>query len=180
MIKNCINCNKIFDDYLDIYKTCPECREKEASLLRQVKDYLWDYPGTTESKLRELFGVSHQQVTKWLREERLEITPDSSIKLTCVRCGSMILKGKYCPDCARRVGEELNELKRELSPRSERESKQVYSMVIDKDMAPGGKMHFLQNKSRFHQNREGQGREVSLTNGEHGNGSKEKNNSEKK
>ena len=53
-------------------------------------------------------------------------------------------------------------------------------MVIDKDMAPGGKMHFLQNKSRFHQNREGQGREVSLTNGEHGNGSKEKNNSEKK
>ena len=150
MIKNCITCNKIFDDFLDIYKTCPDCRKKEADLLREVKDYLWDFPGTTEAKLHELFGVTHQQITKWLREERLEITPDSSIKLTCVRCGSMILKGKYCADCARRVGAELDELKKELSPHNE---KQVYSMVIDRDMAPGGKMHFLQNSSKFHEAR---------------------------
>ncbi len=155
MVKNCIRCNKIFEDYLDIYKTCPECRALEADLLRKVKDYLWDYPGTTEAKLKELFDVTHQQITKWLREERLEITPDSSIKLTCVRCGSMILKGKYCPDCAKRVGAELDELKNELSPKQERQSKQVYSMVIDKSMAPGGKMHFLQNSSRYDAARKG-------------------------
>ena len=145
MVKNCITCNKIFDDYLDMYKTCPECREKESQLLREVKDYLWDYPGTTEAKLHELFGVTHHQVTKWLREERLEITPTSNIKLTCVRCGSMILKGKYCADCARRVGAELDQLKQELSPKHE---KQIYSMVLDKNVE-GGKMHFLQNKSKF-------------------------------
>ena len=73
MVKNCIICGNIFDDYLDLYKACPDCREKKSDLLRKVKDYLWDYPGTTEAKLKELFGVTHQQVTKWLREERLEI-----------------------------------------------------------------------------------------------------------
>jgi predicted nucleic acid-binding Zn-ribbon protein len=148
MVKNCATCNRIFDDYLDIYKNCPECREKEAGLLRQVEDYLWDYPGATEGKLREVFGVTHQQVTTWLREERIEITPDSSIKLTCLRCGSMILKGKYCPDCAKRIGAQLEQLKNELSPKQERQHKNIYSMVVDKDMAPGGKMHFLQNASR--------------------------------
>ncbi|MBO6154259.1 MAG: hypothetical protein J6O60_02350 [Lachnospiraceae bacterium] len=148
MVKNCATCNRIFDDYLDIYRNCPECREKEAGLLRQVKDYLWDYPGATEGKLREVFGVTHQQVTTWLREERIEITPDSSIKLTCLRCGSMILKGKYCPDCAKRIGVQLEQLKKELSPKEKRQHKNIYSMVVDKDMAPGGKMHFLQNASR--------------------------------
>ena len=151
MVKNCATCGRIFEDYLDLYKTCPQCRDEENTLLRQVKDYLWDYPGTTEGKLRELFGVSHQQVTKWLREERLEITPDSSIKLTCLRCGSMILKGKYCPDCAKRIGAQLNEMKREMS--ANKREKTIYSMVIDKDMAPGGKMHFLQNASKYEKHR---------------------------
>ena len=146
MIKNCIRCNKIFDDYLDMNKLCPECREQETGLLREVKDYLWDHPGTTEAKLREIFGVTHQQITKWLREERLEITPDSCIKLTCVRCGSMILKGKYCDHCAKIVGDELNNLKRELSPKPE---KQMYSMIIDKNMTPNGKMHFIQGGDKL-------------------------------
>lgn len=138
MLKNCIKCGKIYEDYLDLYKMCPDCRTQESDLLRQVKDYLWDYPGTTEAKLRELFGVTHEQVTKWLREERLEITPESNIKLTCVRCGSMILKGKYCDHCKKVVGDELDSLKKELSPKQE---KQIYSMVIDKEVS--GKMHFV-------------------------------------
>ncbi len=145
MVKQCVMCNRLFEDYLDMNISCPDCREKETQLLRDIKDFLWDYPGTTEAKLREIFPVTHAQIMKWLREERLEITPDSSIKLTCRRCGSMILKGKYCEHCKQRVGAELNELKRELEPKAQ---KQMYGMVIDKDMAPGGKMHFLQNKSR--------------------------------
>ena len=146
MIKNCIRCGKIYDDYLDLYKLCPDCRDQESTLLRKVKDYLWDYPGTTEAKLRELFGVTHEEVTKWLREERLEITPDSSIKLTCCRCGSMILKGKYCDHCKKKVGDELDMLKKELSPKQE---KQIYSMVIDKDMSATGKMHFIQGGAKL-------------------------------
>ncbi len=137
MIKNCLKCGKIFEDFLDLYKLCPNCREQEYDLLRKVKDYLWDYPGTTEAKLRELFGVTHEQVTKWLREERLEITPESNIKLMCVRCGSAILKGKYCDHCKKIVGDELASLKKDIAPKQD---KQIYSMIVDKDFA--GKMHF--------------------------------------
>ena len=147
MLKQCVMCNRLFEDYLDMNLSCPDCREKENQLLRDIKDFLWDYPGTTEAKLREIFPVTHEQIVKWLREERLEVTPDSSIKLTCRRCGSMILKGKFCDHCKQRVGAELEEMKRGLQSK-EQNTKQTYGMVIDRNMAPGGKMHFLQNKSR--------------------------------
>ncbi len=143
MLKNCIQCGKVYEDFLDLYKMCPDCREEETTLLRKVKDYLWDYPGSTEAKLHEIFGVTHEQVTKWLREERLEITPESNIKLTCVRCGSMILKGKYCDHCRKVVGDELESLKKDAAPKVD---KQVYSMVIDKDAS--GKMHFVQGMDK--------------------------------
>lgn len=107
---------------------CPDCKKKEEELLRQVKDYLWENPGATEAKLEELFGTTHKQIVRWLRDERLEITPESKIKLTCKRCGSMILKGKYCKDCATKVGNELKSLEESLNPKEE---KNITSMVID-------------------------------------------------
>lgn len=99
MVKACLNCKRLFDDYFDTNTLCESCRKEEESLLRKVKDYLWDNPGTTEKKLNELFGVSKEQVKMWLRQGRLELTPDSKIKLTCLRCGSMIKTGKYCKEC---------------------------------------------------------------------------------
>ena len=128
MVKPCKECGKVFDDYLNINDMCPDCKKKEEELLRQVKDYLWENPGATEAKLEELFGTTHKQIVRWLRDERLEITPESKIKLTCKRCGSMILKGKYCKDCATKVGNDLKSLEESLNPKEE---KNITSMVID-------------------------------------------------
>jgi ribosomal protein L32 len=141
MVKHCKICSKVFDDYLDMYDMCPDCREKEEKLLREVKDYLWENPGASEKKLEELFGATHKQIVKWLRNERLEITPASSIKLTCKRCGSMILSGNYCKDCISKVGNDLKELEKSLKPK---EDKHLMSMVIDKTHK--AKMHFVENE----------------------------------
>lgn len=143
MLKTCIQCGKLFEDLLDKYSLCPDCRKNEEALLREVKDYLWVNPGATEAKLWELFGVTHKQVMKWLREERLEVTPGSSIKLTCQRCGSMITTGKYCKDCSDKIAHNLHDLQLNLMPREERN---LFSMVIDRNAGHHGSMHFLQNR----------------------------------
>ncbi|MCR4740369.1 MAG: MerR family transcriptional regulator [Lachnospiraceae bacterium] len=103
MLKSCLGCNKLFDDPIGDYKLCKECRAAEEELLRKVKDYLWDNPGTSEAKLEELFDVTRKQVTRWLREGRLEVTPESDIKLTCMRCGSNIKSGRFCGDCVKKL-----------------------------------------------------------------------------
>jgi len=79
---------------------------------------------------------------KWLRDQRIEVTPGSAIKLTCQRCGSMITTGKYCKDCNTKIANNLHELQAALMPREERN---LFSMVIDKNFANHGSMHFLQN-----------------------------------
>lgn len=142
MLKSCTQCGKIFEDLLGKYSLCPNCRQDEETLLRKVKDYLWTNPGTTEAKLWEMFGVSHKQIMKWLRDQRIEVTPGSAIKLTCQRCGSMITTGKYCKDCNTKIANNLHELQAALMPREERN---LFSMVIDKNFANHGSMHFLQN-----------------------------------
>ena len=142
MLKSCIQCGKLFEDYIDKYSLCPTCRKNEEAMLRDVKDYLWVNPGATEAKLWELFGATHKQIMKWLREQRIEVTPGSAIKLTCQRCGSMITTGKYCKDCANKVANNMHELQMSLMPHEERN---IFSMVIDKKMARNGSMHFLQN-----------------------------------
>ncbi len=103
MLKTCSWCNRMFEDYLGNNTLCQDCRDKEETLLRAVKDYLWDNPGATETKLGELFDIPRGRISKWLRDGRIELTPDSAIKLRCLRCGSMITSGKYCPDCAERI-----------------------------------------------------------------------------
>jgi predicted nucleic acid-binding Zn-ribbon protein len=142
MVKQCIKCNRLFEDILEKYDLCPECRKEEEEVLRDVKDYLWNNPGTTEAKLWELFGVTHKEIVKWLRDERIELTPSSKIKLQCLRCGSMIYKGRYCEDCQIKISQEMTELKASFMPKTD---KKIFSMVKDSASAKDERMRFLQD-----------------------------------
>ncbi|MCR5516518.1 MAG: hypothetical protein K6F41_08665 [Lachnospira sp.] len=143
MIKVCSKCNNMFEDYFDKYNMCPNCRDDEENLLRQIKDYLWDNPGTTEKKLKELFDVSHNQLMEWLREERLEITPDSDIVLRCERCGSMIFTGKYCEDCNNKIKTTVNEINNSMN--KDKEEKKIRVMSINRAKLKESKMRFMKS-----------------------------------
>lgn len=145
MVKSCHSCKRLFEDFLNAHTLCPECRAKEEQLLRDVKDYLWSNPGTTEVKLCELFEVTHEQIMLWLRSERLEIMPDSAIKLTCVRCGSMISSGKYCADCKKRIKDDLGKMKDDIHADKEN-TQHTAGMVVDKS-ASKNKLRFLGNSA---------------------------------
>ncbi len=134
MLKTCSVCKRIFEDISDTHSACPDCRAKDEVLLREVKDYLWDNPGTTEAKLNELFDIPNGRIMRWLRDGRLELTPDSTIKLRCMRCASMISSGKFCADCAKKIADGF---KKTIVP------KDFTSVLLENPNSSDDKMRFM-------------------------------------
>ena len=104
--KKCVSCGKMF---LEIRKSdlCPECLSKEAGSFRKVKDYLYDYPGSTASDIAKFTGVAETLIVKWYEDGRLE---KSSIKAVakCKICGRPITGGEVCKNCLDEMNKPMN------------------------------------------------------------------------
>ncbi len=125
---NCRNCGRLF-----LYQYGPQFCTKCASIMEEkfekVKDYLYENPGATIQRIAEVNDVSTHQIVKWVREERLEFTPDSPLGIDCEICGSTIKTGRFCKNCkndlASKLGKAFNgvvpeEIKKELREKSGR------------------------------------------------------------
>jgi hypothetical protein len=95
--KKCVGCGKMF---LEIRKSdlCPECMAKEGDDFQKVKDYLYDYPGSTISDISKFTGVTEALIVKWYEDGRLE---ESNIKALsrCKICGRPLTVGDICKNC---------------------------------------------------------------------------------
>ena len=104
--KKCTNCGKMF---LEIRKSdlCPECMAMENDDFQKVKDYLWDYPGSTTGDISKYTGVSEALILKWYEDGRLE---KSKIKAAerCKICGKPITTGEICKNCQREMSRGLH------------------------------------------------------------------------
>lgn len=97
-IRNCRNCGTIFN-YVVGQVMCPACKDSLEAKFQEVKKYIEDHPGTTISEISEVCDVDAQQVKQWLRDERLEVTTESNLFLSCDGCGTSIRSGRYCDRC---------------------------------------------------------------------------------
>lgn len=97
-VRNCRGCGRIFN-YVAGPILCQKCREDAEAKFQQVKEYIRSNPGVGIPEVSEACDVSVSQIQQWLREERLEVTEDSPIFLTCESCGANIRSGKYCEKC---------------------------------------------------------------------------------
>jgi len=104
--KKCASCGKLF---LEIRKSdlCPECMAKENDEFQRVKDYLWDYPGSTTRDISKFTDVSESLILKWYEEGRLE---KSTIKASehCKICGKPIAVGEICKHCQAEMNKGFN------------------------------------------------------------------------
>jgi methionyl-tRNA synthetase len=66
---------------------------------QEVKEYVRSNPGVGIPEVSEACDVDPGQIRQWLREDRLELTKDSPIRLQCEGCGSEIRSGRYCDKC---------------------------------------------------------------------------------
>ncbi len=98
-VRNCRSCGNIFN-YVAGQVICPVCREKVEKKFQEVKDYIREHKGAGIKEVAEECDVDAAQIRQWLKEERLEITEDSAICLTCESCGAPIRSGRFCGKCA--------------------------------------------------------------------------------
>lgn len=86
--------------FLEIRKSdlCPECLAKEGDSFQKVKQYLYDYPGSTASDIAKFTGVAEALIVKWYEDGRLE---KSNLKanIKCKICGRPITVGEICKNC---------------------------------------------------------------------------------
>lgn len=97
-VSNCRGCGKLFN-YVSGPHTCPACREKLEAKFQEVKEYIRAHAGTGIHEVAEACEVESSQIRQWLRDDRLELTENSPIRMSCESCGDQIRSGKFCEKC---------------------------------------------------------------------------------
>lgn len=133
-VRNCRGCGRIFN-YVAGPILCQVCREKMEAKFQEVKEYIRCNPGVGISEVAEACEVEISQIHQWLREDRLELTEASPIRLACESCGTQIRSGRYCEHCKNNITSGFKNILHSNRPK-EPEQKRVY----DKD---NPKMRFL-------------------------------------
>lgn len=113
-LKQCPRCKKFFQ-YISGAPICLECKTQEEKEFTRVKEYLKENPKATLANLSEDLEIPVERITKFLKEGRLEVAPNSGIALQCEQCGRPITSGRYCKNCTSQLENDLkgsyNELK---------------------------------------------------------------------
>lgn len=115
-VRNCRTCGRIFN-YVAGPHTCPSCREALEAKFQEVKEYIREHKGAGISEVTEACGVDANQIHQWLREERLEVTEDSPIQLTCENCGTVIRSGRFCEKCTNNVAQGFQTVLKDNAPK---------------------------------------------------------------
>lgn len=136
-VKNCKTCGRLFN-YLGGPRICPACKEELEKKFQVVKDYIRDNPHSTMNDISKDNDVEVAQIQQWVREERLQFTADSPIKLSCENCGAPIRTGRFCEKCKREMANDLtNAFKRPEQP----------NPFAKKPRSESDRMRFLNNNA---------------------------------
>lgn len=128
MLRNCIDCNRIFSHPTN--KLCPKCMQKRNEMFNRVKDYLRTYPKAQLQEVVDQTGISLEQIREYINEGRLKIIP-AGVQLHCQICGAIITKGRICRQCQKQLNSEQQETKKTPNDRRAR-------------------MHLLESKRKKH------------------------------
>ncbi|MBQ8280018.1 MAG: flagellar protein [Roseburia sp.] len=131
-VKNCKGCNRLFQ-YIGGVPLCPACREALEDKFAEVKEYIYQNPGTSINQVAEATDVSTKQIKQWIREDRLVLSEASPDGILCEHCGVPICSGRFCDKCKNQMASSFSAaISRPSTPTPERK--------IEKT---GNKMRFL-------------------------------------
>lgn len=107
-VRNCRKCGRLYNYIGGSYKhLCPQCIEGLEELFQKVKEYIEENPGASMPIVSRDCDVSPQQIETWVREERLVLSDDSPIGISCEQCGKSIHSGRYCTECKNKMSNNL-------------------------------------------------------------------------
>lgn len=135
--RNCRKCGKVFGYISGGSLICQTCRDIDEADFRRLKDYLYQFPGTSAAELSTVLDISMEKIKRFLREGRLEIIGnEGNLLLECVGCGKSIKSGRYCDSCSNNT---LNDLKNTAKSMNSQEQNSQETKPAKK----GGGMRFL-------------------------------------
>ena len=118
--RTCEKCGKANPDYKGVGEyRCSECGFIMYDDFGKVRNYLEVHRGATQSMVAQATGVPMETIRQFLREERLEISNNSSVMLACEICNAPIRSGRYCPECAAKVNRMKNEASHSSNQRND-------------------------------------------------------------
>lgn len=103
-LTNCKICGKVFMSTGG--KICPACLDKQADDEMLVIEYVRDNPKCKVHEILEATGVSEVIVRRLIEEGRF-IQEGIDYSYPCKKCGTLIMKGKFCEKCMNEMQEEL-------------------------------------------------------------------------
>lgn len=131
-VKNCKGCNRLFQ-YIGGPPLCPACREALENKFAEVKEFIYQNPGTSIAQVAEETDVSVKQIKQWIREDRLVLSEATEDGIECEHCGIPIRSGRFCEKCKNQIA----------SGFSATISRPVASAPEKKTEKTGNKMRFL-------------------------------------
>lgn len=117
-IRNCRLCGKIFT-YVAGPAICQDCVKSQEAKFTEVNDYIRENPGVTIPQVSEHCDCDPNLIRKWLREDRIQLSEDSAITLSCESCGKSIRSGRFCDACKAKTASGINSMLDAARPKME-------------------------------------------------------------
>ncbi len=121
---------------------CEDCHQVEYDDYGKVRLYIEKHRGATAGEVEQETGVSQKTIRKLLRDERIEVTPDSRAFLRCEVCGEPIRSGRYCQKCQVNVNRRIEEQARA-------KKKNMTGVGMGTGTGEEGARRFIRNKDRI-------------------------------
>lgn len=132
-VKTCKQCKRLYN-YLSGPPICPACKDRLEEKFQLVKDYVIEHPLEGIAEVAEVNEVSVSQIKRWVREERLSFSPESTVGIDCEGCGATIRTGRYCESCKKKMNIDFQS----LYPKDE--------SYVQKKQKEAARMRFLDDK----------------------------------
>ena len=134
-VRSCPRCRSLFQ-YTSGDPICQKCKDLEEREFQVVRKFVRDNPKSTISETSKETHVSTKLIVKFIKQDRLQVSPESPMVVECERCGEMIKSGKFCKACAKELAQGLG---------NHKQPAKRPAVGTPRDTSP--KMHFLNKEN---------------------------------
>lgn len=133
-VRNCRGCGKLFNYLGGGNYLCASCNAALEEKFQVAKTFIRENANVGIAEVAAHAEVRPQQVEKWIREERLVFSSDSSVGIDCEGCGRMIKSGRFCDSCKNSMANKLEDVYKPTT---------VVAPQVEKKNSKENKMRFL-------------------------------------
>lgn len=108
-VQNCPNCGNIFRK--TTWPICQDCKNEMESELSRCTDFIRRNRQTTMSQLVEHTGVSELNITKYIKDAKININDVPNLAYACDLCEDKIRKGNLCVKCRLKLNADIDKMK---------------------------------------------------------------------